>query len=191
MSQYNTCFLSSSLSAFNITYISWHTRVVFRYVLEALLASNTIFSYLFIFLLLLTYSIYSAGPRPGEPTRGSFHQWQTSAQPHPTQDRRDGPPRHQAVRHLQTAAGLTRLRVQNPVPVPGDGLHQTRRHRRQQTQGMEPVKSGGTTLICYWMFQGNFPPGCSVLHRPAAVWDMVNKSLISKCVVPQGPRRSE
>lgn len=85
--------------------------------------------------VLVKCSVYPAGSRPSEPARRSFHKRQAPAQPHPTQDRGDGPPRHQAVRHLPAAPGLPRLRVQNPVPVPGDGLHQTRGHRWQQTQG--------------------------------------------------------
>lgn len=93
-------------------------------------------------------SFDSAGSRPREPARGSLHQRQTSTQPHPSQDRGDGSPRHQAVRHLPAAPRLPRLRVQNPLPVPGDGIHPTRSHRRQQTQGSLRLRAGCWRIRC-------------------------------------------
>lgn len=80
-------------------------------------------------------SVHSSGTGPGQPARRGLHQRPASAQPHPTQDRGDGPPRDPALRHLATAARVPRLRVQDPVPLPGDRLHQARGHRRQQAQG--------------------------------------------------------
>lgn len=80
-------------------------------------------------------SVHPAGPGPGESTRRGFHQRAPVAQPHPPQDRGDGSPRDPALRDFQAAQGLPRLRFQNPLQVPRDGLHPTRGHRGQQAQG--------------------------------------------------------
>lgn len=74
-------------------------------------------------------------PGPGEPVRRRVHQRPAVAQPHTAEDRRDGRGRRAAVRDIQTAARVARLRVENTEPVPGDGQHQARRDRRQQAQG--------------------------------------------------------
>ena len=83
----------------------------------------------------LLCSFHPAGPGQGEPARGGVHQRPAAAQPHPSQDRGDGSPRDPALRDLPAAAGLPRLRLQNPLQVPGDGLDPARGHRRQQAQG--------------------------------------------------------
>ena len=75
------------------------------------------------------------GLRRGEPTRGSIRQRQTAAQRHPPADRGAGPAGHQAVRHQQAAAGLPRLRQQDPGPLQRDGLHPPGGHRGQQAAG--------------------------------------------------------
>lgn len=99
-------------------------------------------------LMFWSNSFYSVGSRPSEPAWGSFHKRQTSTQPHPSQNCGDGSPRHQAVCHLPAAPGLPRLRIQNPLPVPGDGIYKTRSHRRQQTQGSLPHK---LHTHCWWI----------------------------------------
>lgn len=43
------------------------------------------------------------------------------------------PSRHKTLRHLQAAPGIPRLRLQDPSPLPRDGIHPPRRHRRIQT----------------------------------------------------------
>lgn len=92
-------------------------------------------------------SFHTAGTGSGQPARRGLHQRQTSPEPHPTQNRGDGPSRHPAVRHLSPAAGVPRLRVQNPLQVPGNGLHQARGHWRQQAKG-----EGGIKQILAGMF---------------------------------------
>lgn len=74
-------------------------------------------------------------PGPGEPVRWRVHQRPAVAQPHTAEDCRDGRGRRAAVRHIQAAARVARMRVENTEPVPGDGQHQARRDRRQQAQG--------------------------------------------------------
>lgn len=74
-------------------------------------------------------SVHPAGPGSSEPARRRVHQREAFTEPHPTQDRGDGAPRHPAVRHLSTAAGFPRLRLQNPLPIPGDGFDPARCHR--------------------------------------------------------------
>ena len=49
-----------------------------------------------------------------QPAGGRVHQWPTSTKPHQAQDHRDGGRRGQALRHLQAAQGLTRVRQQDP-----------------------------------------------------------------------------
>lgn len=80
-------------------------------------------------------SLDSAGPRPGQPAWGRLHQRATPPQPHPPQDRGNGAPRDPALRHIQAVARLPRLCLEDPVPVPRDGLDPPRRHRGEQTQG--------------------------------------------------------
>lgn len=86
-------------------------------------------------LLFVPFSVHSSGPGTGQPARRGLHQRPSAAQPHPTQDSRDGPPRDPSVRHLPAAARLPRLRLQDPVPLPGDRLHTARSDRREQAQG--------------------------------------------------------
>lgn len=86
-------------------------------------------------IVCLRRSVHTSGPGPREPARRSLHQREAAAEPHPTQDRGDGPPWHPALRHLATAAGFSRLRLQDSVPVPGDRLDPSRGHRREQAQG--------------------------------------------------------
>lgn len=91
-------------------------------------------------LLFVPFSVHSSGPGTGQPARRGLHQRPSAAQPHPSQDSRDGPPRDPSVRHLPAAARLPRLRLQDPVPLPGDRLHPARSDRREQAQGKK-IKS--------------------------------------------------
>ena len=79
-------------------------------------------------------SVHSPRPGPGQPAWRCFYQRQATTQPHPPQDRGDGPPWHPALRHLSPAAGLPRLRLQDPLPLPGDRVHPAWGYRRQQAQ---------------------------------------------------------
>lgn len=72
---------------------------------------------------------------PSEPARWSLYKRTPSAKSHPPQDSRDGPSRDTAVRHLPTAAGVARMRVQNSMQVPGNRIHSARCYWWQQTQG--------------------------------------------------------
>lgn len=80
-------------------------------------------------------SLDPPGPRPSQPARRRLHQWASPAESHPTQDCGDGAPRHQALRDLSPAPGLPRLRLQDPLPVPRNGIHPAGSHRWQQAQG--------------------------------------------------------
>ncbi len=72
--------------------------------------------------------------RQGQPARRRVHQRPTPPKPHSTKDRRDGLSGRATVRHLTSATGVARVRVQDPQPVPGDRVHPPRRHRRLQAQ---------------------------------------------------------
>lgn len=80
-------------------------------------------------------SLNASGSRSSEPARWSFHQRKATAESYPTQNSGNGPSRHPTLCDLQTTAGLTRLRVQNPLSVPGDRLHSSGSNRWKQTQG--------------------------------------------------------
>lgn len=87
------------------------------------------------FCFFLRRSVHPSGPGQSEPAWWGLHQREAAAEPHPTQDSGDGPPRHPALRDLATTASFSRLRLQDPVPVPGDRLDPSRGHRGQQAQG--------------------------------------------------------
>lgn len=59
-------------------------------------------------------------PGPGEPVGWRVHQRPAVAEPHTVEDRRDGRGRRATVRHIQTVTRVTRMRVKNPEPLPGD-----------------------------------------------------------------------
>lgn len=80
-------------------------------------------------------SLYPSRPGQSQSARRSVYQWQAFTQPYPAQDSGDGPPWHKALCHLPPAASVPRLRLQNSLQVPGDGLHPAGGHRRQQAQG--------------------------------------------------------
>lgn len=80
-------------------------------------------------------SINPPWPRSGEPARWSVHQREAAAKSYPTQDSRDGTPRHSTLRNLATATSFPWLRLQNPLSVPGDRFDSSRGYRRQQAQG--------------------------------------------------------
>lgn len=74
------------------------------------------------------YYICRTGSR--EPTGRCVHQRPSITEPYPFEDRRDGSGRRQAVRHIETAQGLTRLRLEDPESISGNRIDQTRRDRR-------------------------------------------------------------
>lgn len=80
-------------------------------------------------------SVHATGPGPGQPAGRGLHQRPPAAQSRAAQDRGDGPPRRAALRHLPPAQGVARLRLQDPLPLPGDRIHPARSHRGQQAQG--------------------------------------------------------
>lgn len=100
-------------------------------------------------------SVHPPGTGSGQPAGRGLHQRPAAAQPHPTQDSGDGPSRDPALRHLPTAARVSRLRLQNPLPLPGDRLHPARGHRRQQAQGAKTriiilIQIILHSYCCYW-----------------------------------------
>lgn len=68
-----------------------------------------------------------------EPAGRCVHQRPSITEPYSFEDRRDGSGRYQAVRHIEAAEGVSRMRIQNPEPVSGNRIDQTRSDRRQQT----------------------------------------------------------
>ena len=100
-------------------------------------------------------SVHPPRPGPGQPARRCIYQRQAATQPHPSQDRGDGPPRHPALCHLPPAARLPWLRVQDSLPLPGDRVHPAWRHWRQQTQseclccraGSQPSRGWGILAV--------------------------------------------
>lgn len=77
---------------------------------------------------------YLYRPGPHEPARRRVHQRAAVAQPYPSEDRGNGRGRRPPLRHIPSAPGVSRLRVQDPQPVPGDRQHPAGRDRRQQAQ---------------------------------------------------------
>lgn len=53
------------------------------------------------------------------------------------------------LRHLQTAARLPRVRLQDPDPLLRDRVHQARLHRGQQAQGEERISLWGEHIVWY------------------------------------------
>ena len=122
---------------------------------------------------ILSSSLHPAGPGARQPAGRGVHQRPTPAPPHPPADRGDGPPRRPALRHLPPAARVSRLRVQNPVPVPRDGVHPARGHRRKQGQGTAHLKR---VLLR--------------LHRTRRrLWSMCTSGAHLACVSSRGPRQ--
>lgn len=76
----------------------------------------------------LPYYFCRTGSR--EPAGRRIHQRPSITEPYSFEDRRDGSGRHQAVRHIETAEGVTRMRIEDPESVSGNGIDQTRRDRR-------------------------------------------------------------
>ncbi len=79
--------------------------------------------FFFFWPCMFLHSLDASGSRASEPARWSFHQRKTTAKSYSTQNSGNGPSRHPTLCDLQTAAGLTRLRVQDPLSLPGDRFH--------------------------------------------------------------------
>lgn len=79
----------------------------------------------------LHYYFCRTGSR--EPAGRCVHQRPSITESYSFEDRRDGSGRYQAVCHIETAEGISRMRIQNPEPISGNGIDQTRRDRWQQT----------------------------------------------------------
>lgn len=75
-----------------------------------------------------------AAVRRGEPAGRPLCQRSTTSQPDAHEDHRIGALRHPSLRHFPTATRQSRLRVKDPGPLPRDGLHSARRHRRIQAE---------------------------------------------------------
>uniref|UniRef100_G1MVY9 Uncharacterized protein n=1 Tax=Meleagris gallopavo TaxID=9103 RepID=G1MVY9_MELGA len=78
--------------------------------------------------------------RGGEPAGWCLRERAPAAQRHPPADRGAGPARHPPVRHQPPAAGLARLRQQDPGPLQRDRLHPARSHRGQQAACHHPQR---------------------------------------------------
>ena len=63
------------------------------------------------------------------------HQWPSVAQSHSSENRRTGRRRSASLRHFATVAGVARMRVQDPEPLPGNRKHPAGCHWRIQAQG--------------------------------------------------------
>ena len=73
--------------------------------------------------------------RPGrsQPARRGLRQRPPAARLREEEDRGAGPHGRQALRHLQAAPGVPRLRLQDPHEVLRDGLGEAGVHRGDQT----------------------------------------------------------
>lgn len=92
-------------------------------------------------------SVHPTGPGPGQPAGRSLHQRPPAAQSRAAQDRGDGASRCAALCHFPPAKGLARLRLQDPLPLPGDRIHPAGSHRGQQAQGEEGEGGGGGGVV--------------------------------------------
>lgn len=116
----------------------------------------------------LLSSLDSVRTGSGQPARWCLHKRQTSPQPYPPQNRGNGPSRCSALCHLPSAACVSRLRLQNPLPVPGDRLHQARSHRRQQAQG--EIQTADHVWKTWWWRKRHLNK-CSVCFSIFQKWD--------------------
>ena len=64
----------------------------------------------------------------------SVHQRTATSESHPAENCGTGGGRSAALRHLAAVARITRLRIENPQPLPGDRKHPRRSAGRHQTQ---------------------------------------------------------
>lgn len=119
------------------------------------------------------FSLHAVRSGPREPARWSLHKRTPSAQSHPAQDSGDGPSRDTTVRHLPTAARVARMRVQNFMQVPGDGIHSARCYWWQQTQGRTSPRPSHVLLVLNCRLLLNLLESSSQFN--ISIWSFANK----------------